>query len=147
VKTWTAILVAGAILALAAPAAYSGANARPHDSRSGTAKIIKEDPLSVIVKVKLRLEQQKKTIASLTAKTRALVAKNRSLAALNRDMAVEISALRAWITVSSGSGGGSSGGSGGGGTSTPPASSGLECVSLVDPAIANDYPFNYDWNC
>jgi hypothetical protein len=151
VKTWTSILAASAILALAAPAAYSATNGL--EPMTGMTKIVKVDPASDLANVKLRNKTLTNRIKALIAKNRILAASNKSLVATNKslraqnsDFAAVLVDLRARLNVLLAAATpvpvqateGTS-------TATPPIY--RECVSLVDPDIVAIAPGDYDETC
>ena len=117
-KIWTSILVAGAILAFAAPAAYS---AFPWDTQSGPGQ-----PTTRIIEPLRPLTEQTATIKALRAENKALAARVVALTTENK-------ALKAMISVNQRAAGSSD--------------VALECASSADPVQTIDYPAGYDWGC
>jgi hypothetical protein len=129
VKIWTSILVAGAILAFAAPTGYS---AIPWDTQSGP------DHQTT------RLAGTSRPLIDKTATIKALRAQNKALAARVKVLSAENETLRAAIYASQPSVSSSG--------TTDSASTGsfvqvLGCVSSADPVQTIDYPNSYDWSC
>ena len=153
-KIWTSILVAGAILAFAAPAGFSAATNVPSDPQTGPTHPSKPatDPP--------RVSTQAATIKALRAENKALAAKLKALTAANK-------ALEARLNASSRSAaaGGCSGytfcthendclywGVNCSGATAPATTEALDytvlaCASSADPVQTIDYPESYDWSC
>ena len=103
-KLWTSILVAGAVLAILAPSAFTAGAAIPTDATSGTPHQVGGKAPATVVKAVLRNKQQAATIKMLTARNKALAAKLKNLAAqsaaqaaTNRAQADRIQELNAWV--------------------------------------------------
>jgi hypothetical protein len=203
VKLWTSILVAGAVLAILAPSAFSAGAAIPSDPASGTQhQVVRMEP-ATLVKHLLVGKKQAAKIKALTARNKALAAKLANMAAqsaaqaaTNRAQADRILELDAWVwahtdhpappavdpdsdcldymvctpeqdcrlwgnncnlvnppaplpevsapeTPADGNGSDN-----GGGVVTPqPTPAPLECASMVDPAIVDQNPDQYDSTC
>ena len=205
-KLWTSILVAGAVLAILAPSAFTAGAAIPADPADGTAhQVTGKAPTTLVTDVLLN-KKQAATIKKLTARNKALAAKNARLAAqnaaqaaTNRAQSAAINELNAWVWAhtdhpappvadpdadcrdysvctpeqdcriwgngcslvtppvaqdesappASRDGNGSDSGSQGGVVTPPPAAqpAPLECASMVDPAIVEQNPDQYDSTC
>ena len=103
-KLWTSILVAGAVLAILAPSAFTAGAAIPADPAGGTAHQVTGKAPTTLVKKVLRSKKQAATIKRLTARNKALAAKNARLAAqnaaqaaTNRAQSAAINELNAWV--------------------------------------------------
>ena len=125
-KTWTCILAAGAILALAAPAGFS---AIPQDPSSGYghAAIKANTPAQKLVLVTQKSKSQAATIKALRAQVKALTAENKALGAANASLTLRVQELTPKRALDP----------------TPR----LECASTADPVQTIDYPDVYDWSC
>lgn len=200
-KLWTSILVAGAVLAIVAPSAFTAGAAIPADPTSSSAHQVTGKAPTTLVKDVLLSKKQAATIKALTARNKALAAKNKNLAAqnaaqaaTNRAQADRILELDAWVWAHTDhpapaavdpdsdcldymvctpeqdcrlwgnncnlvnppavtpdasmppATGDPSGSQGGGGAVTPPPIP-LECASMVDPAIVEQNPDQYDSTC
>jgi hypothetical protein len=104
VKLWTSILVAGAVLAILAPSAFTAGAAIPADPTSGTPGQVTGKAPTKLVKDVLLNKKQAAKIKALIARNKALAAKNARLAAqsaaqaaTNRAQADRIQELNAWI--------------------------------------------------
>jgi hypothetical protein len=84
VKTWTSILAAIAILAVAAQAGYSANGNIPADSRSGQSRIVQQIPSVKLAKAVSKSKAQAARIKALLAKNKALAARIAALEAGNR---------------------------------------------------------------
>jgi hypothetical protein len=104
VKLWTSILVAGAVLAIVAPSAFTAGAAIPADPTSGTPHQVTGKAPTTLVKDVLLNKKQAAKIKALTARNKALAAKianlaaqNSAQAATNRAQANQIMELSAWV--------------------------------------------------
>ena len=132
-KTLTCILAAGAILAFAAPAAFSATGSIPADPLSGYGHpaTITTTPAQKLVKAALTSKLQVATIKALRARNKALAASNKALSAANGSLSLRILALSNPTSPTDAAS-----------QNTVPA-----CVSAADPAQTIDYPDSYDWTC
>jgi hypothetical protein len=131
VKTLTCILAAGAILAFAAPAAFSATGSIPADPVSGYDHPITTTAAQKLVKAALTSKHQAATIKALRVRNKALAASNKALSAANGSLSLRILALTNPTSA----------------TDSASQNTVLACVSTADPARTIDYPDSYDWNC
>jgi hypothetical protein len=89
-KLWTSIIVAGAILAFAAPSAFTAGASIPADPTSGSGSVVGQSSDSQhLVKGKLT-DRQAARIKKLEAQKKALAAKNNAIRAKNKALAAKI---------------------------------------------------------
>jgi hypothetical protein len=129
-KIRTCILATGAILAFAAPAAYSATSSVPFDPQGGLRHVTPPTATQKLAKARLKNQSQAAMIKALRVQNKALVASNRALADANLTLYLKIGAL------TNPEGG-------------DPAvnSSVLGCASKADPVQQIDYPNSFNWSC
>ena len=96
-KLWTTILTAIAVLAVAAPAAFT-ANAMIPRDEAGAQSVKRIQPALTNVELRKMNKDQAKTIKNLNARVNTLTAQNKALKAQNSAQADTISALQRQIS-------------------------------------------------